>query len=279
MLNSLQEKLLGLLKWFDGFCRKENLRYYIIGGTCIGAARHQGFIPWDDDADVGMPRSDYEKLVSLFEERENSIIDGFMLETGKSDAKDFYYTFGKLYDTTTTMTEKTRFNCRRGVYIDVFPLDGMGDTREESLKHFSKIDRKNMFLMTRVCAVEKRRSFYKNAAIVLSRLIPPFIVNDKKLVRKIDEMSAEKDFDKCNYVCNTASTYRSREIMERRIFGTPTEYPFEGEMLYGPENYDEYLTTLYGNWRELPPKEKQVAHHDFIELDLEKSFLTDKREA
>ena len=91
-MNQLQEKIFDILKWFDSFCRQEGLRYYAIGGTLLGAVRHKGFIPWDDDADVGMPRADYEKLIRLFSERKDSIIDKYLLETiDSSDAKDFLY--------------------------------------------------------------------------------------------------------------------------------------------------------------------------------------------
>ena len=272
-MTELQENLLQMLEWFHSFCEKEKLRYYVIGGTMIGAVRHKGFIPWDDDADVAMPRQDYEKMLRIFRKRGKHQIGRYLLETIDSDAPDFFYTYGKLYDTATTMTEKARTNCRRGLYLDIFPLDGVGNTLEEAQKYYKAIDRKNMFLMTRVCAIDRRRSAYKNAAILVSRLIPSFVVNNKKLAREIDHMCKKKDFDTCKYVCNCSSRYRSREIIERRLLGTPAEYAFEGITVMGPERYDEYLTHIFGDWRKLPPKEKQVAYHDFIELDLHRSWL------
>lgn len=278
-MNQLQEKIFDILKWFDGLCRQEGLRYYAIGGTFLGAVRHKGFIPWDDDADVGMPRADYEKLIRLFSEQKDGMIDKYLLETiDSSDARDFFYTYGKLYDTTTTMTEIARVNCRRGVYLDIFPLDGVGDTPEDSLRYFRKRDRLNMFLATRVCAIRGQRSFYKNAAIVVSRMIPSVFADEKKIARKFNSLCKERDFDSSKYVCNLSSTYRSREIIERRLLGMPTEYEFEGISILGPEQYDEYLTHIFGDWRQLPPKEKQVAHHDFTELDLNRSFLGSEKE-
>lgn len=271
-MNQLQKKLLGILSWFHDYCVKENLRYYVVGGTMIGAARHKGFIPWDDDIDVAMPRSDYNRLIALFQ-KSNNRLDKYILETIDSDAPDFLYTFGKLYDLTTTMTEKLKKECRRGVYLDIFPLDGVGDSLEEAQRYYKKIDRWNMFLMTRVCTVRKGRSIYKNMSIIVSRLLPEFIVNDKEIARKIDNMCKTKDFDKCKYVCNCSSRYRGREIIEKRLLGKPTEYEFEGITVWGAEKCDEYLTHMFGDWKKLPPKEKQVAHHDFIELNLNKSYL------
>lgn len=272
-MTNLQEKLLEILDWFHKLCKKENLRYYVIGGTFIGAVRHKGFIPWDDDVDVAMPRSDYEKVIGIFRKNKNNMIGKYLLETISSDAPDFFYTFGKLYDTTTTMTEKLRRECKRGVYLDIFPLDGVGNSLQESKKYFSKIDRLNMFLMARICAIENRRKWYKNIAIIAARLIPELIVDDKKIARKVDRLCKKKDFDSCKYVCNCSSTYRSKEIIERRLLGTPKEYVFENITVMGPELYDEYLTHIFGNWRKLPPVEKRIPHHDFIEVDLNKSYL------
>ena len=272
-MNELQEKLLDIMAWFHNFCVKENLRYYVIGGTFLGAIRHKGFIPWDDDIDVGMPRRDYEKLITVFQNENNHKIDKFKLETPYSNASDYLYTFSKLYDTTTTMVEKLRIECKRGIYLDIFPLDGIGDTKEEAYKNFKKIDFLNMFLMTRVCAIRKSRSFYKNAAIVVSRIIPNFIIDNKKLSQKVDQLCKKLDFDTSNYVCNCMSPYRSTEIIEKRLLGKPTEYQFESITVYGPEYYDEYLKHIFGDYRKFPPKEKQVSHHDFVMFDLNKSYL------
>lgn len=271
-MTPLQESIFQILKWFDRLCRKENLRYYVIGGTFIGAVRHKGFIPWDDDADVAMPRQDYEKLIELFSKYKDNRIDRFLLETVDSKADDFFYTYGKLYDTTTTMIERTRKRCRRGVFLDIFPLDGLGNTMEEAKINFKRFDRLNMFLLTRTCALRKERKFYKNVAILISRCIPSFMVNEKKLAKRFDTMCKERDFDNCKYVCNL-SGYRSREIMERKLLGNPCEYEFEGIRVLGPELYDEYLTHIFGDWRKLPPKDKQISNHDFISYDLKKSYL------
>lgn len=272
-MNPLQEKIFQILKWFDRLCRKENLRYYVIGGTFIGAVRHKGFIPWDDDADVAMPRKDYEKFIELFSKYKDNRIDKYILETVDSKADDYMCTISKLYDTTTTLVENGRVKRRRGVYLDIFPLDGLGDTLEEARENYKKFDRLHMFLATRECALRRGRKLYKNAAILISRCIPSFLINEKKLAKEFDTLCKEKDFDDCQYVCNLSSTYRSGEIMEKRLLGTPREYEFEGILVLGPELYDEYLTHMFGDWRQLPPKEKQVSNHDYISYDLEHSYL------
>ena len=177
------------LEIFDAFvrlCKQHGLSYQLAYGSLLGAVRHQGFIPWDDDIDVVLPRPDYDRLLSTFTEK----TDHYLLESPYTGNADYYYTYAKLYDTDTTLTEKTKRNCRRGIYIDVFPLDGIGRDEGEMEANFAKIDRLNMFLMTRTCAIRKDRSFYKNAAIALSRLVPSFLVKDRELVVKVDKLAA-----------------------------------------------------------------------------------------
>ncbi|MEW4354205.1 LicD family protein [Streptococcus pneumoniae] len=274
-MTDLQQKLLAILAYFHDFCQKENLRYYVIGGTFLGAVRHQGFIPWDDDIDVAMPRADYERLMSLFAKRQQKE-QRYLLETIDSDAPDFLYMCAKLYDTETTLTELRKIPCRRGIFLDIFPLDGLGDSLAEARSRFTKIDRWHMFLATRFCAVESRRKWYKNIAILLANLIPSAIVNNKELARKVDRLSRAKDFDSSSYVCNCFSTYRKREIMPKTLLGKPTPYQFEGIIVQGPEHADAYLSHIFGDWKTLPPKEKQVSHHQFMEFDLNKSWLAGK---
>ena len=271
-MNELQEKLLGILRWFHAFCEKENLTYYISYGTALGAVRHRGFIPWDDDIDVCMPRADYERCKDVFTSNKNQI-GKYLLETPYMDASDYLYTFNKLYDTQTVLIEKSRNNCKRGIYLDIFPLDGAGDTIDDAYNYHRGIDRNHMLLMTRVCAIRKQRSIYKNFAILAARLIPNAFFDEKEWTRKIDQMARQRDYTECQYVCNYMGPYRVKEIIEKRMSGKPTIYEVEGIQLYGPEHYEEYLAHLYGDWRKLPPVEKRGIQHDFLYLNLEQSYL------
>ena len=268
-LTPLQAKLLESLKWFNHFCRENNLRYYAIGGTILGAMRHEGFIPWDDDIDLGMPRKDYEKLRQLSKQ----VKGRFRIESYDSDADDFCYPFTKIYDTTTTLVEPKKIKVVRGVFIDVFPLDGIGNTEEEALCNYKRVKRLSQFFETMNVTTRKGRSWIKNLAVIACRLIPKFLVNQKSLRIKLNECCQKYDFDQCKLGGNLLGTYWEREIIDLSLLGTPTYYPFEDTMIAGPEFADKYLTQIYRNWRALPPKEKQVTHHDFIYLDLEKSYL------
>lgn len=269
MLSPIQDKLLSMLSWFHEYCESNHITYYAAGGTMIGALRHEGFIPWDDDIDIVVPRNDYNRLIQLF----NHKIDHYILESPYSGNDDYLYSFAKLYDTDTTLTEKTHIPCRRGVYIDVFPLDGVGMTKEEALSNFKSVDKKNMMLMTRTCSVRRERSWYKNVSIILSQAIPKAFINNKKLSIQLDEIANAIHNNDAQFVANLMGTYREKEIIEKHIFGKPTLYKFEHIYIYGPEKYDMYLQKIYGEWRKLPPIEKQKTNHDFIELDLSSSYF------
>lgn len=264
-MNKLQTKLLEMFSWLTRFLSDNNLRYYVVGGTMLGAVRHKGFIPWDDDIDIAMPRKDYERLIDLFSQD----VEHYVVESVRSDAKDFCYSFVKFYDASTTMTEQAKRKIKRGVYIDIFPLDGIGQTIEQSIQNYKKIDRLNMLLAMKACKLRKGRKWWKNIAALLGCFLP---ISEKKLSVKLDRVCSAIDFDESVYVGQLMSTYRRKEIMEKEIYGTPTLYDFENIKVYGPEKYDEYLTRIYGDWRKLPPIEKRVTAHDFIELNLNKSY-------
>ena len=269
-MTDIQKRLLDMMKAFHDICVKEKLRYYLIGGTALGAARHKGFIPWDDDMDVGMPRPDYEKLKSICKTLD---LESFRFEF--PGAKDFVYPFGKFYDTRTTLIENTRYKTKRGLFIDIFPIDGIGNTYEESLENFKPIVNKINLLSTKVCAWRKGRRLYKNLAMICMRYLPG--PSMQKIMSEIEQLSTSRKYDECEYVANCVGNWYEKEILRREWFGTPTLYKFEGHEFYGPEMIDEYLSGVYGDWRKLPPKEKQISHHDFIMLDLNKGYMEDER--
>ncbi len=267
-LDLLKIKLLDMLKVFHTFCVDNNLRYYAIGGTILGALRHQGFIPWDDDIDLGMPRADYEKLKAICSKLGN---DNYTFEF--PEAKDFVYPYCKMYDKSTTLVENTRYKTKRGLYLDIFPIDGIGDTKSEAVDNFSAIDNYVNLFETKVCALRKGRKLYKNLAICFMRMVPNCIVGREKLLNQIETKCKLKDFDSSVYVANCVGNWHEKEISLRQHFGEPKLYDFENIKIFGPEMADEYLTGVYGDWRRLPPIEKQVSHHDYIEIDLNKSYL------
>ena len=150
-MNEFQGKLLEMLTWLHEFLQKNHLNYYVIGGTMLGAVRHQGFIPWDDDADIAMPRKDYEKLIDLLKDP----VDHYVVESVHSPAKDYSYLIAKLYDTNTTLIDASKTLPKRGLFIDIFPLDGIGETKEDGVKNYKKIKRMCHLHAVKVCRRKK----------------------------------------------------------------------------------------------------------------------------
>ena len=229
-LNDLQNKLLDMFKWFHAFCVENELRYFALGGTMLGAARHQGFIPWDDDIDVGMPRKDYERFIALCK---GKIFDKYCIESVDTTNTDYFYGYAKVYDTSTTLIEKTRVNIKRGIYLDVFPLDGVGDDKTDIKEIFDPVYKNYQLLVARTCAILPRRAWYKNAFIIAVRMVPQFIINNKKLLLKIDNLCKKKDYDECSLIGNLLGNWGIKEIMPKKIMGEPTLYKFEDTEIYG----------------------------------------------
>ncbi len=271
----LKVKLTDMLKWFHAFCEEHGLRYYALGGTMLGAVRHGGFIPWDDDIDVGMPRSDYDRLAVLFEKEAPG---RYRLETPASADPAYCYPFTKLYDTETTLIEHKKYVLKRGIYLDIFPLDGIGDTEEESARNYRPIHKKYNLFLARTGAVRQGRTWYKNLAVRLLFLIPPCFLSGKRLMAELDTMCRRFDFYETAWCGNLVGAWRLREVMPREYMGDPKLYPFEDTVIYGVAEPDSYLTSLYGDWRQLPPEEKRKSHHDYVFCDLERSYLEDDKD-
>lgn len=269
-MNKMQEKLLCMFKWFHTFCEENNLTYYALGGTALGAVRHNGFIPWDDDIDIGMPRPFYERLVRIL--KEENTFGRYVIEY-PLEKKDSMYPFLKLYDTSTTLVENVRKHPKRGIFIDIFPLDGIGDSLEDSIHNYKKIVFWINLLNTKICALRKGRSWKKNIAIILSGLLPNKMLGKEVLIKKINGFGKAIDYNKSAYCINLFGAWKEREISEKQWFGTPRPVRFEDVLIYVPEKVEKYLTNLYGNYMQLPPAEERLTHHDFIELDLEKSYI------
>lgn len=247
--------LLEIMDSIDKFCNDNDIPYFMLGGTLLGAVRHKGFIPWDDDIDIAIPREDYDRFCETFNQNRNDAYSVICL--GNNDK--YYLPFAKVIDTRTSLIENAFQTIEIGAYVDVFPIDFFG---EDKLKQAKKIRERKSFIWRlrsiKHIKISKKRAFYKNAAIIISHLLCWESVNS--IARKIDKMersiSGSKD-EKYN-----ANLYDDK-IMPTCYIGNRTKLPFEGREYWAPENYDAYLTDLFGDYMQLPPESERVTHHDF----------------
>lgn len=260
----LHNRLLEMMKQFHAMCEENNLKYYIIGGTCLGAKRHNGFIPWDDDMDIGMPREDYDRLCKL---AKNKFPGNLELRFYKNTPSSPFH-FVKLVDNTTTLIEKEYLNYVEGLYIDIFPLDG---AKNYSSSFLEKI-RCNLIWFEKAmimyhCMTCSRSNILKKILI--------FIAKHRsldKMHNKIEKHMIFLKYNNSQYIANFYGAWKEKEICHKSIFGKPTLYKFEDSYFYGPERIDSYLKCMYGDYMKLPPVEDRVFKHSFYYLNLEEGF-------
>lgn len=249
---------LNILIYFTEVCEENNLRYYLGGGTLLGAVRHKGFIPWDDDIDVMMPRPDFQKLLSLSINNENYNII-------KPGTAGYYYNFAKLVDTRTILEEKgIKLIDGLGVYIDIFPLDGMPETPDARKKRFKELNsiRKRI---NNTCLLKPK--FHRNPFAYLNACR---IYNSNKnvdlssLQKKYLDSALKNSFDDSEFVFAAGGAYGARDIFPGKWFEKEIELQFENLSVKAFNGYDFYLTQLYGDYMTLPPEDKRVTPHHSI---------------
>lgn len=267
-LRKLRQTELEILKTFDSFCKKNNLKYSLFFGSLLGAVRHQGFIPWDDDLDVCMPRDDYDKFLELWNNSPET--KGFILQN-KINSPAFTQTFTKIRKDHTTFVE-TEFEIglyHHGIYVDVFPMDKIptGFIKEKiylwnSLKYL---------LFSREYADPKSSPLVKFA----SNLILRTVTGERrkkarcKLYKHIEKNNKLID----NYQYIHVSTFNGIKFRyKKEIFNSMVQIQFEDGMFNAFEDWDYVLRTLYGDYMQLPPKDKQVLPHHPIIIDFDKNF-------
>ena len=250
-LDEIRTVQLGILNKIHEFCVKNNIRYSLCGGTLLGAVRHKGYIPWDDDVDIFMPRPDYERFFASF----NGNYDNVVAQCYLNDQAIFYY-YGKVYDSRTIMIENDL--CRTGVYIDVFPIDGMPNTVEEAeqIRHQTYLFSENLKHTTKYHEIDGRfSSFVKYYLKVL------FYPSRRKTINEYHDLISRYKFDESEYAGVYYTRYGLRERLNSNVFKTFIDMPFEGVLYKCIADYDTYLTSLYGDYMKLPPPEKRVSHH------------------
>ncbi len=269
ILRRLQLVELDLLNRFTRICEKYGLRYYLIGGTMLGAIRHKGFIPWDDDIDVAMPRPDYEIFLEIIDKELES---GYGFNNYKT-SKNYRRYFSRLVNTKVSVTNASNSSTIvEPAWLDIFPFDGMPSGAIKRRMHFFRMTFLRFFYHAScfdelVNLNRPGRSWYIRLAIKFIQItrIGTWL-DTKKLLDKIDKRLQMYQYDESRYVVNFFGAYLQKEIIDKTWIGKGKKYQFENGMLYGPEKYDEYLSHFYGDYM-IPPKDTDKDKHNIIEID------------
>ena len=256
-----QLALLEMLNQLVDYLERHELRYYLVGGTLLGAVRHQGFIPWDDDIDIGMPRRDYEKLIEL--EAEHPIAENLKLISDV--AGTFSNPFSELLRMDTRLERKTAEYIREDciitkLFIDIIPQDGWPEEEREAKRLFQKMKRMRYLVQTGRAQLGKGTSLTHRIAkapiILLMRMI-----GYQRVIRKMNQIAASRDYDRSKYVgAVTYGIYGAGERCKRDETILFEKVEFEGNYYNAPGCWDSYLKQIYGDYWKLPPKEKQIDH-------------------
>ena len=251
-IEDIHLRLLFIAKCFDEICRKNNIPYYMLGGTMLGAIRHKGFIPWDDDMDFGVESKYYDKLLKLLEKELPPYITIKTIENSEL----IFNTPSKIEDNRTIIKEPSRANIKEdlGINIDIFPLYRTnGNTSffsRNNMVHILALINSyrfgNIHIMKgwrKISALLLRISFYPFSKLDITHFIHQYLIPNGG-----------------SYLSNLYGFWGVKEIIHNEIIGNPTLYKFENIYLYGVENYDKYLCSLYGDYMKVPPIEKRHIH-------------------
>ena len=265
-MNELQEKLLEILTPAVAVCEQLNLNYYLVCGSALGAAKYRGFIPWDDDMDIGLPRADYEIFIR---EAPALLPEGLFLQNYHTDPA-FPHVFSKLRDSGTTLIEYgvAHLDMHHGICIDIFPLDGYPGKKWER-KLFDL--RKKLYSWMQYCALAKgpdKKVEFRNSVF---RLLG-YHRRTAKTLAKMDRLYARYPAGDSEIWCNHGNWQRQLEYAPRWHYGVGREAVFEGLTVRIPEDYDAYLTQKYGDWRADPPREQQASHHSYLVCDVHRPY-------
>lgn len=257
----IKEIEVNILKEYDRFCKSNNLKYYLSGGTLLGGIRHKGFIPWDDDIDVCMPRKDYEFLVKNFKNNNNNLI------IKSSLLNNLDIPFAKIVDINTEIDSKfDESEINKHLWIDIFPVDGLPDDIDKVKEIYSKCNFYRTLLLLQDAKLGEGTTFFRKYAKYILKPLAKFY-GKKRCAEKLEKIAKSNPYETSKYVgAVTWGLYGAGERMLKSEFEKVVEVEFEGHKFPAFFCWDSYLRGLYGNYMELPPVEKRKTHNMTVYL-------------
>lgn len=246
---------LGILRDVARFCEKHGIRYFLSGGTLLGAIRHKGFIPWDDDVDIAMLRPDYERFVREYR------ADRYTLYSPETNS--YITPFAKVVDTSTVVKEQDVGLDGIGLWLDVFPLDGAPSKDYDPHRGLAWRLLKKAIRFRNLPFSSPDRTLKQRIGIVLS--LPLRLLSNRFLVGRLRTIAMRHSVHDSPYIGCLVSPYScTRELQPRSVFeGQDALVSFEGETFRTMPGWHDYLTSLYGDYMTPPPTEKRKSTHDF----------------
>lgn len=271
--------ILDILKAFIKICEEHGLTYYCCAGTAIGAVRHHGIIPWDDDIDVIMPRPDYDRLLQI---AKHTDFGNYELITPYDDETYPLY-FSKLANKNTTLIEDRQIPCVIGLYVDIFPLDATDDDVEKAMRLKDKYTK----IINRLNAVSTHNTFGEYMALLMDvKEWGRFVIKTlayfcrpalrRHLIRQMDRMSHLYDYETAKNVQVYTGSYGHREVFPKSWLGKGKEFRFEDTTVLLPENYDEYLRHFFNDYMQFPPEEQRIEKHNRAYLNIHRKETRDE---
>lgn len=271
LLRKLQKIDLDIAKTVIQICEEEGLRYFMVDGTMLGAVRHHGYIPWDDDMDLAMPRPDYERFMEIAPSR---LSDPYVLRCYQNDSNYKIYFCGIANSRYKLFRASSKKQYIVHPWIDIFPLDGMPD--KKIVRRFHQMRLLFLRMLYDISVFDeivnikrKNRVWYEKVIIWFCIHIPLQRVFDyRKRLGAMDKALKKYSYDESNIIVDFLSVYRFREMFSKEVFGNGRDYEFDNTVMKGPAEAHRYLSQVYGDYMTPPSEDERRWHHAIDIVDL-----------